>query len=75
MSVVNGVWHDAKIDPPKDNGYVLCVKQTKNGAKSICLGYYDPERTYGIGWVTTGSCNNILYWMPLPKIPEEDPSR
>ena len=75
MSLVNGVWHDARIDPPENGKQVLCVKQTKNGTRSLCFGSYWRERQHNElfddRWVTTGSCNNVLYWMPLPKIPEE----
>ncbi|MBO6270449.1 MAG: DUF551 domain-containing protein [Clostridium sp.] len=64
------VWHNAKIDLPKPGEQVLCVKETKNGTRSLCFGFWYDDRTYGNGWVTSGSCNNVLYWMPLPKIPE-----
>lgn len=70
MSAKNGVWHDAKLDPPPDSERVLCVKQTKNGNKDICFGAYCAWRDYGTGWVTSGSCDNVIFWMPLPKIPE-----
>lgn len=80
MSIVNGVWHDAVTDLPKDHESVLAVKQLKNGRKEICIAYcmrnykhYDPisrEEWYGPYWVCGGN-NNIILWMPLPKIPEK----
>lgn len=33
MSIVNGVWHDAVTDLPKDHESVLAVKQLKNGRR------------------------------------------
>ena len=71
MSLVNGVWHDAQLDPPPDGEMVLCVKQAKNGNRSLCFGSHWPDRPWDNGWVTGGGCNNVIYWMPLPKIPEE----
>lgn len=78
MSIVNGVWHDAKIDLPESHVEVLIVKQLKSGQRNIGIGYCIPEykrRDYVTGqemtepyWVC-GGCNNVIYWMPLPKIP------
>ena len=74
MSILNGVWHDARLDPPPDSAQVLCVKENKKGYRSLCFGSYWPERghtdLYDDRWVTGGGCNNVIFWMPLPKIPE-----
>ena len=67
MSVKNGVWHDAQLDPPKDGKQVLCVKENRKGDRSLCFG----SLHRGAGWVTGGGCNNVIYWMPLPEIPEK----
>ena len=72
MSLINGVWHDPELDPPPAGEQVLCVKQDKKGNRSLCFGSYWKDRPYDNGWITTGSCTNIIYWMPLPKIPEVD---
>ena len=67
-------WHNVKTDPPTPGVRVLCVKLPKNGHKDLCFGaWYEPSDIYPEGnWVTSGSCNNVIYWMPLPKIPEEE---
>lgn len=80
MSTINGVWHNAKIDLPESNVLVLAVKELKNGTRDICLArcWRDYEyHNYETGkdektdrWVCGGN-NNIIYWMPLPKIPED----
>ena len=79
MSIVNGVWHDAKIDLPPGHQDVLVVKQLKSGQRSIAIAYCIPnyertdwktgEKTIEPYWVCGGN-NNVIYWMPLPKIPE-----
>ena len=71
MSMVNGVWHDAAVDPAPHGVMVLCVKETKNGNRSLCFGTRYSDRQWDGGWVTSGSCNNVKYWMPLPEIPEK----
>ena len=70
MSIVNGVWHDAKLDPPPDSEQVLCVKENKKGLRSLCFGTHWKDRQWDGGWVTGGGCNNVIFWMPLPKIPQ-----
>ena len=71
MSMKNGVWHNAKIEQPKDGELCLCVKQNKKGNRSMCLGSHWSDREWDNGWVTGGGCNNVTWWMPLPPIPEE----
>lgn len=80
MSVINGVWHSAAIELPTENETVLAVKELKNGTRDICLARCIPfyerynqvtrEKEIGPYWITGGN-NNILYWMPLPKMPEK----
>jgi len=73
MSTKNGVWHDAKLDPPKDGQRVLCVKENKAGRRDYCFGSRWSERSQrDDGWTTGGGCNNVLFWMELPKIPGVD---
>jgi len=71
MSTKNGVWHDARIDPPADGQRVLCVKENKAGRRDYCFGCRWEDRSYDDGWVTGGGCNNVILWMPLPEIPEK----
>lgn len=81
MSITNGVWHDAKLDPPKADEMhktVLIVKQNKNGEKVITFGNFSGTVLHpgSMTWEGTWSTNNgkgeVLYWMPLPKIPGEE---
>ena len=71
MSLINGVWHDAKLDPPQQHEswiWIRCliVKQLSSGEKKIDFANYH----YGVGWVTSNGKGEVLYWAPLPKIPE-----
>lgn len=72
MSMKNGVWHSAELTKPPEGERVLCVKLPKNGNKDLCFGaWYGPSKADPAGrWVTSGSCSNVILWMPLPKIPE-----
>ena len=72
-------WMDAKTDLPEDNVPVLAVKQLRNGSRVICIAFckkgykfYNPDTHdyYIAPYWTCGGNNNILYWMPLPEIPE-----
>jgi hypothetical protein len=49
---------------------VLCVKENKKGNRDYCFGSRWSTRQWDNGWVTGGGCNNVILWMPLPKIPE-----
>lgn len=80
MSTKNGVWHDAVTDPPSHdhiNETVLIVKANKSGQRVITFGSYNAStyRPISQQWDGTWSTNNgkgtVLYWMPLPKIPED----
>ena len=75
MSIKNGVWHDAKLDPPGAehiNRPVLVVRETST-RKCIDFAIYSawkmraPSCTWEGTWNKKG---NVLYWMPLPEIPE-----
>ena len=68
MSVKNGVWHNAKVDLPPSGEMVLCVKE-KAKIRSLCFGSYWPGRPWNDGWITGGGSDQVIYWMPLPKIP------
>jgi hypothetical protein len=77
MSIKNGVWHDAKLDPPSyehSNKTVLIVKAQKSGQRVITFGAYnisfEKPRWEGT-WSTNNGKGTVLYWMPLPKIPED----
>lgn len=75
------VWYNAALDLPKEGQDVLAVKELKNGRREICIArcipeweYTDPvtlETSVAPYWVCGGN-NNIIYWMPLPKIPEKE---
>ena len=77
---MSGTWINAKLELPKNHQTVLAVKELKSGQRDICIAYCIPEYTrkdYATGetvtepyWVCQGN-NNIIYWMPLPKIPEK----
>ena len=83
MSINNGVWHDAELDPPGaadvSGGWqhFLIVKENKSGERVICFGAfiagdYDPvTHRYNGKWTTNNGKGKVLYWMPLPKIPEK----
>lgn len=80
MSLKNGVWHDAKLDPPGAdhvNKTVLIVKADKSGERSINFGRYMSNQYMPISkhwegsWVTNNGKGIVLYWMPLPTIPEK----
>ena len=73
VSLKNGVWHKADIDKPKMGERVICVKETKSGTRALCFGaWFDKTEYYPEGhWVTGGGNNNVIYWMPAPKIPED----
>ena len=73
-------WIDAREQLPENDDTVLAVKQLKDGSRQMCLAYcnldhasYDVE-TGGIirepYWVCGGN-NNIIWWRPLPAMPEE----
>ena len=70
MSVINGVWHDVKLDPPKDGGSYLVA--TDRGAVAISR-WYPPMVINGIetGGKFGGFHGRVTHWMPKPKPPQE----
>lgn len=75
-------WISVKDRLPEDDRAVLAVKQLKDGRRDMCLArcipnyeLYDVETGSIIKkpyWVCGGN-NNIIYWMPLPEQPKEEP--
>ena len=66
------VWHNVPIDMPKYGEEVLAIKETKSGVRSFCFATLFPADKYGPEhWVTGGGCTNVIYWTPLPKMPEK----
>ena len=72
MSMVNGVWYDGTREYPEDGVRVLCVKQNKAGRRDLCFGTHWMGREWDNGWITGGGCNNVIFWMPLPLVPEKE---
>ena len=78
MSTVNGVWHDAAMDPPGAehiNKAVLAVRRIGEGSRAydkidICI--YNASVMAAPSCKLDGKWNKrgVIYWMPLPKIPE-----
>ena len=70
MSMKNGVWHDVKLDPPKDGGSYLVA--TDRGAVAISR-WYPPMVINGIetGGKFGGFHGRVTHWMPKPKPPQE----
>lgn len=67
---MTGTWHKADVDFPRDGKQVLCIKELKNGSRTMCFGSHWQDRQYDNGWVTGGGNNNVIMWMTLPEIPE-----
>jgi hypothetical protein len=78
MSIKNGVWHDAAIDPPGTgniNKSLLVIRQISSGNSlhyRYDFGIYNASVTYG-GIPYEGKWNkrNVVYWMPLPEGPDK----
>ena len=74
MSIKNGVWHNAVVDPPgmeHINKPVLSVRRIgagKNAYDRIDFAIYNASSI----WEGTWNKRGVIYWMPLPKIPGED---
>lgn len=73
-------WIKASEQLPPDESVVLAVKELRNGTRDVCLArcqrgykFYDPEtrRSWTGPYWTCGGNNNIIYWMPLPAMPEK----
>ena len=81
MSTVNGVWHDAKIDPPGTNEInkpVLVVRefiQSKNYKyRKIDFAIYSASvmRAPSCTWEGKWNKSGVILWIPLPEVPEVD---
>lgn len=72
MSAKNGVWHDARLDPPRPNqGAMLVIREIGKGASALWkydFGIYNAPSSQRMDgtWNKFG----VIYWMPLPKMPE-----
>lgn len=79
MSLKNGVWHDAELDPPRADYHgkpLLAVREIGKGSE----GYrkYDIVTFYAYLlhapsciWDGKYSKSGVIYWMPLPEIPKD----
>lgn len=67
---MTGTWMNARTAFPSDGVLVLCIKELKNGSRTMCFGTHWTGRQYDNGWVTGGGNNNVICWMKLPEIPE-----
>lgn len=68
MSVINGVWHDVKLDPPTEEGSYIVA--TDNGG--VMISHWYPRRVFnGVvsGGGFTGARGHITHWMPRPAPP------
>jgi hypothetical protein len=68
---MTGTWRNAKTDFPRDGLQVLCIKELKNGSRTMCFGSHWMNRQYDNGWITGGGNNNVIMWMTLPEIPDK----
>ena len=73
---MTGTWRNAKVYVPRDGQQVLCIKELKDGRRTMCFGTHWQDRPYDNGWITGSGNNNVTLWMTLPEIPEgEIPTR
>lgn len=73
---MTGTWKNAAMEVPMDGVQVLCIKELKNGSRTMGFGSHWKGRPYDDGWITSGGNNNVIAWMTLPEIPEgEIPKR
>lgn len=65
-------WINAKDKQPKSvRQTVLCVWKNSIGTKTY-YGFARFDKEYDSWWVANEGAYEVLYWMPLPKKPEED---
>lgn len=74
-------WISVRDALPETGVRVLAVKELKSGQRDLCLAFciteyeqYNAETKQRIKrpyWVCGGN-NNIIYWMTLPEMPEEE---
>lgn len=78
MSIKNGVWHDAKTDPPGAehiNRSVLAVRAILSSGKPhyrYDFAIYNASLMHAPSCTWDGQWNkkNVIFWMPLPEMPE-----
>lgn len=76
MSTKNGVWHDARLDPPRPNqGAMLVIREIGKGAaayRKYDFGIYTSSMDSPSSLRMDGTWNKggVIFWMPLPKMPE-----
>lgn len=61
-------WIVMAAQPPKVEGYILFVPQEEPG--EFYSGLAIPDKGYVLLARTDLSFSQILYWMPIPEIPE-----
>lgn len=65
-------WINAKDKQPKSvRQTVLCVWKNRIGTKTY-YGFARFDKEYDSWWVANEGAYEVLYWMPLPKKPEEE---
>ena len=72
-------WISVNDRLPEDSNTVLVAKKLKNGSMSVDFGrYFERYTVYDRSirattekplWETRGN-SNVMYWMPIPKVPE-----
>lgn len=75
-------WIDVRHLLPDEDERVLAVKELKNGRREITIASCIPNYQYrnkwtgeiktAPYWICIGTNRNIIYWMPLPKLPGEE---
>ena len=78
MSIKNGVWHDAVQDPPgagNINKSLLVIRQIASGNRlhyRYDFGIYNASVMHAPSCTWDGKWNkkNVVYWMPLPDMPD-----
>lgn len=65
-------WINAKDKQPKSvHQTVLCVWENRIGTKTY-YGFARFDKECDSWWVANEGAYEVLYWMPLPKKPEEE---
>ena len=78
MSIENGVWHDGELDPPGTehiNKTVLAVRKIGEGKNAyfkydFCIYNASVMMAPSCTWQGKWNKRGVVYWMPLPKMPE-----
>ena len=59
-------WNNVKYLVPENENEVFVCTRSKNGSRNIDKGYYTDGR-----WAHRGTAE-VIYWMPLPELPEKN---